>query len=169
MDASWPKQGKLAFKDVELRYRPNTEIVLRKLNFEVQPGHKVGIVGRTGAGKSTISMAVTRIVELLGGKIEIDGVDISKLDIATLRNQITMIPQDPIMFQGTLRYNLDPFEENTDERINELIKKAGLDYLLEGVSKQELKEKKEKEAEKKKAKQVWNEFQDDSSEEEENK
>ena len=111
----------------------------------MNPGEKVGIVGRTGAGKSTISMALTRIVELMGGKIEIDGVDISKLDIADLREQITMIPQDPIMFSGTLRYNLDPFDESTDERITELIKKAGLEYLLEGVSKQELKEKHEKE------------------------
>ena len=90
-------------------------------------------------------MALTRIVELMGGKIEIDGVDISKLDIADLREQITMIPQDPIMFSGTLRYNLDPFDESTDERITEQIKKAGLEYLLEGVSKQELKEKHEKE------------------------
>ena len=140
----WPSQGQISFKDVELRYRPNTEIVLRKLDFTVNPGEKVGIVGRTGAGKSTISMALTRIVELMGGKIEIDGVDISKLDIADLREQITMIPQDPIMFSGTLRYNLDPFDESTDERITELIKKAGLEYLLEGVSKQELKEKNEK-------------------------
>ena len=141
----WPSQGEIAFKNVELRYRPNTEIVLRKLEFTVNSGEKVGIVGRTGAGKSTISMALTRIVELMGGKIEIDGVDISKLDIADLREQITMIPQDPIMFSGTLRYNLDPFDESTDERITELIKKAGLEYLLEGVSKQELKEKHEKE------------------------
>ena len=131
----WPSQGEIAFKNVELRYRPNTEIVLRKLEFTVNSGEKVGIVGRTGAGKSTISMALTRIVELMGGKIEIDGVDISKLDIADLREQITMIPQDPIMFSGTLRYNLDPFDESTDERITELIKKAGLEYLLEGVSK----------------------------------
>ena len=141
----WPSQGQIAFKDVQLRYRPNTEVVLRKLDFTVNPGEKVGVVGRTGAGKSTISMALTRIVELMGGKIEIDGQDISKLDIEALRSQITMIPQDPIMFSGTLRYNLDPFDENTDERITELIKKAGLEYLLEGVSKQELKEKHEKE------------------------
>ena len=136
----WPSLGKIAFKDVELRYRSNTEVVLRKLNFEVNPGEKVGVVGRTGAGKSTISIALTRIVELMGGKIEIDGVDIAKLDIADLRNQITMIPQDPILFAGSLRYNLDPFEESTDSHMNELIKKAGLEYLLEGVSKQELRE-----------------------------
>ena len=82
----WPSQGQIAFKDVQLRYRPNTEVVLRKLDFTVNPGDKVGVVGRTGAGKSTISMALTRIVELMGGKIEIDGVDISKLDIEALRS-----------------------------------------------------------------------------------
>ena len=68
------------------------------------------------------------------GTIEIDGVDISKLDMSDLRDQITMIPQDPIMFLGTLRYNVDPFEKHTDERITELFKKAGLEYLLEGFS-----------------------------------
>ena len=82
----WPNQGKIEFKDVELRYRPNTEVVLRKLDFTVGPGEKVGIVGRTGAGKSTISMSLTRVVELMGGKIEIDGVDISKMNIKSLRS-----------------------------------------------------------------------------------
>lgn len=139
-EASWPQQGKIEFKDVELRYRPNTNLVLKKLNFEVTPGHKVGVVGRTGAGKSTLSMALTRIVELADGKIEIDGQDISKLPIADLRNQITMIPQDPVMFSGSLRFNLDPFDEAGDDRITELIKKAGLEYLLEGKSKVELEE-----------------------------
>ena len=147
-----------------MRYRPNTEIVLRKLNFKVSPGEKVGVVGRTGAGKSTLSMALTRIVELMGGKIEIDGVDISKLDIADLRGQITMIPQDPVMFSGTLSYNLDPFEESTDERKIELIKQAGLEYLLEGVSKQELKEKELKEKNSGKTEEDADEEESDSSE-----
>ena len=162
LEKSWPAQGNIAFKDVELRYRPNTEIVLRKLNFTTSPGEKIGIVGRTGAGKSTISMALTRIVELVGGKIEIDGVDISKVGIARLRNEITMIPQDPVMFAGTLRYNLDPFDESTDERMNDLIKKAGLEYLLEGVSKKELKEKEEKEAKEKARKALLGEEDDDA-------
>ena len=77
---------------MELRYRPKTDLVLKKLNFEVAAGHKVGVVGRTGAGKSTVSIALTRIVELAGGMIEIDDVDISQLDLAVLRNRITMIP-----------------------------------------------------------------------------
>ena len=107
-------------------------MILRKISFEVQAGEKVGIVGRTGAGKSTLSMALTRIVELASGAIEIDDLDISKLDITHLRDQITMIPQDPIIFAGSLRYNVDPFNENTDDRIKELIGKAGLEYLIEG-------------------------------------
>ena len=82
----WPSQGGIKFKEVELKYRPNTEIVLRKLNLEIRPGEKVGIVGRTGAGKSTISMALTRIVELFSGSIEIDGFDIAELSISKLRD-----------------------------------------------------------------------------------
>ena len=119
-------------------------MILNKLTFEVGPGQKVGIVGRTGAGKSTISMAIMRIVELAGGKIEIDGVDISKIDLTVLRSQITMIPQDPILFSGTLRFNLDPFDEVQDDRIIDLIKKAGLEYLLDGKSKQEILEEQKK-------------------------
>ena len=122
---------------MELKYRPNTDIVLRKLSFDVEPGCKIGVVGRTGAGKSTLSLALMRIVELVGGRIEIDGVDISQLDLNYLRGQITMIPQDPVMFTGTLRYNLDPFNENRDERIIELLKIAGLEYLLQGLSKKD--------------------------------
>ena len=112
-------------------------------------------------------MALTRIVELVGGMIEIDGIDISKVGIARLRNEITMIPQDPILFKGTLRYNLDPFEESTDDLMNELIKKAGLEYLLEGVSKKELKDKEEKEAKDKARKELLGE--ESSSEKEEEK
>lgn len=90
--ANWPSKGELEFNDVVLKYRPNTETVLNGLTFKVESGHKVGIVGRTGAGKSTLSMALTRIVELAGGNIKIDGIDIGKIDLKNLREQITMIP-----------------------------------------------------------------------------
>ena len=78
--------------DVKLRYRPNTEIVLDGLNFKVEPGQKIGIVGRSGAGKTTLTLALTRIVELAKGRILIDGVDVSKIDLKVLRDKITMIP-----------------------------------------------------------------------------
>ena len=98
-------------------------------------------------------MALTRIVELEEGKIEIDGQDISQVDLKALRDQITMIPQDPTLFTGPLRFNLDPFDKHTDERILDLIKKAGLEYMLEGTSKKELEDKKKKEEEEKKKKE----------------
>lgn len=88
----WPAQGRVTFNDVELRYRPKTELVLKKLSFDIEPGHKVGIVGRTGAGKSTLSLALTRIVELESGSIEIDGRNISNMTIDEVREHITIIP-----------------------------------------------------------------------------
>lgn len=104
--------------------------MLKKINFTAQPGEKVGLVGRTGAGKSTISNALSRIVELCGGSIEIDGVDISMIDLQVLRQKVTVIPQDPVLFTGSLRYNIDPFNKVSDEKIKELLEMAGLDYLI---------------------------------------
>jgi ATP-binding cassette subfamily C (CFTR/MRP) protein 1/ATP-binding cassette subfamily C (CFTR/MRP) protein 2 len=83
-------------------------MVLNNLSFQVKPNEKIGIVGRTGSGKSTICISISRIVELFSGKILIDGVDISKVNLNHLRSRITVIPQDPVLFKGTLRYNLDP-------------------------------------------------------------
>ena len=131
VDKKWVKQGEIEFKDVVLRYRKNTDIALNHLNFKIKAGDKVGICGRTGAGKSTVSMALSRIVEIENGVINIDGVNIQQIDMSKLRNSVTVIPQDPTLFTGTLRYNMDPFNEATDERITELIVKANLEYLLE--------------------------------------
>ena len=109
-------------------------------------------------------MALSRIVELEKGSIEIDGVDIKKsVPLRKLREQITMIPQDPTLFTGTLRYNLDPFEEQPDERIIELVKKAGLAYLFEGTSQKETQDKEKKEGEEKKDKAYIDSDSDDES------
>lgn len=126
----WPTKGSLEFKDVELRYRKNTELVLKKLSFNVQAGQKIGIVGRTGAGKSTMSMALSRLVELEDGLIQIDGVDIAKVDLNTLRSRITFIPQDPCLFTGSLRYNIDPFNQFSDQEIEKIAIEAGLQEIL---------------------------------------
>jgi len=158
-DKSWPSKGEIKFENVYLRYRPNTDTVLNNLSFHVAPGEKVGIVGRTGAGKSTITMALTRIVELENnkGKISIDGEDISKLNLESLRGSMTMIPQDPTLFTGSLRHNVDPFEDNTDEEIISLFKKAGLEYLFEGKSKKEKEDEANEKADKKKRLQIEDE------------
>lgn len=92
MEKNWVKEGVIEFSDVMLRYRKNTEIALNKLNFKLKAGYKVGICGRTGAGKSTVSMALSRIVEIESGKITIDGVDIQEIDMSALRNSVTVIP-----------------------------------------------------------------------------
>lgn len=128
---AWPQHGKVEFKDVTLKYRPTTEDVLHKLSFTVEPGHKVGVVGRTGAGKSTLCLALSRIVELTDGKIEIDGQDISEVRLSIVRQNMTVIPQDPTLFTGTLKFNLDPMELCDDERIESLLIKAGCQDLLQ--------------------------------------
>lgn len=88
----WPEQGNMEFKSVSLRYRPTTEIVLNRLSFKIKSGEKVGVVGRTGAGKSTICLAISRIVEIFEGQIFIDGVDIAMIKLEDLRSRITVIP-----------------------------------------------------------------------------
>ena len=129
-DVMWPAKGAINFSNVSLRYRPNTELCLRNLSFEVPAGLKVGVVGRTGAGKSTMSLALSRIVEICGGKIVIDGVNISDIDINQVREKITVIAQDPTLFTGTIRFNLDPFRQHSNAAIEELLLKAGLADLL---------------------------------------
>jgi len=114
--AEWPQAGHLSFKDLRMRYAPADENILKGLNFESQPMEKIGIVGRTGAGKSSIIQALFRL-GLNEGTIEIDGLDIGQLGLHDLRSRISIIPQDPVLFSGTLRFNLDPFDEKSDESL----------------------------------------------------
>lgn len=113
---SWPYSGKVEFKDFKLKYSENEGYVLKGLNFDIEPKEKVGIVGRTGAGKSSIIQSVFRLA-VNEGLIKIDGKDINDLGLHDLRSKISIIPQDPVLFSGTLRYNLDPFEEKSDEQL----------------------------------------------------
>ncbi|EDW56607.1 probable multidrug resistance-associated protein lethal(2)03659 [Drosophila sechellia] len=116
LSAEWPQAGHLRFQDLRMRYSPGDEDILRGLNFESHPMEKIGIVGRTGAGKSSIIQALFRLA-LNEGTIEIDGLDIGKLGLHDLRSRISIIPQDPVLFSGTLRFNLDPFDEKSDESL----------------------------------------------------
>ncbi|XP_073979857.1 multidrug-Resistance like Protein 1 isoform X7 [Rhodnius prolixus] len=117
VNESWPEKGNVEFKKLQIRYREGLELVLKGITFEIDGGEKVGIVGRTGAGKSSLTLGLFRIVEAAGGSIYIDGTDISTLGLHALRSRITIIPQDPVLFSGTLRINLDPFEKYSDDQI----------------------------------------------------
>ncbi|GAX71609.1 ATP-binding cassette multidrug transporter [Saccharomyces cerevisiae] len=112
-EPSWPKDGEIEIENLSLRYAPNLPPVIRNVSFKVDPQSKIGIVGRTGAGKSTIITALFRLLEPITGCIKIDGQDISKIDLVTLRRSITIIPQDPILFAGTIKKVL-----NSEERFN---------------------------------------------------
>ena len=124
----WPQNGKIRFENYYVKYRPNTEIVLKDLNFTVNPGEKVGIVGRTGSGKSTICLCLFRILEPYQGTIYIDDEDITKIGLDLLRKNLTIIPQDPCLMEGTLKYNIDPFNIVDNEEIISVLKKIGFEY-----------------------------------------
>ncbi|XP_049538588.1 multidrug resistance-associated protein 1 isoform X12 [Anopheles darlingi] len=130
----WPEHGMVEFKDFQVRYREGLELVLRGISFVVEGGEKVGIVGRTGAGKSSLTLALFRIIESAGGSIIIDGQDISKLGLHALRSRLTIIPQDPVLFSGTLRINLDPFNVHTDDEIWKALEHAHLKSFVKGLT-----------------------------------
>ena len=108
---NWPQRGLVEFKEYSVKYREDLDLVIDKLNLEIAEGQKLAIVGRTGAGKSSLTLALFRILEATGGSILIDGVNIADVGLDDLRSRLTIIPQDPVLFSGTLRSNLDPFGE----------------------------------------------------------
>jgi ABC-type multidrug transport system fused ATPase/permease subunit len=114
VDARWPKKGEIVFDNVSFSYDKHLPDVLKNLTFRIAPGEKIGIVGRTGAGKSSIVQALFRIAEP-NGSILIDGVDIKTIDLSDLRKQLSIIPQEPVLFTGTVRSNLDPFNQYEDK------------------------------------------------------
>ncbi|XP_050432447.1 multidrug resistance-associated protein 1 isoform X1 [Adelges cooleyi] len=114
---NWPDRGEVKFENLKVRYREGLDLALKGLNIFVEGGEKVGIVGRTGAGKSSLTLSLFRIVEAAEGTIIVDGVDISNIGLHALRSRLTIIPQDPVLFSGTLRMNLDPTNSNTDEQL----------------------------------------------------
>lgn len=122
---SWPSMGQIIFENVDFAYRPGLPIVLKNLNLNIKSGEKIGICGRTGAGKSTIMSALYRLNELTAGKILIDNVDISQLGLFDLRRKLAIIPQDPVLFRGTIRKNLDPFNERTDDELWDALVRGG--------------------------------------------
>ncbi|CAK9166893.1 unnamed protein product [Ilex paraguariensis] len=125
-DGHWPSHGKVDICDLKVRYAPHMPLVLRGLTCTFPGGKKTGIVGRTGSGKSTLIQTLFRIVEPAGGHIFIDDINISSIGLHDLRSRLSIIPQDPTMFEGTIRSNLDALEEHTDEQIWEALDKCQL-------------------------------------------
>ncbi|GAB1210281.1 hypothetical protein APSETT445_009072, partial [Aspergillus pseudonomiae] len=115
--AAWPTNGRVEVTDLTVKYAPSLPPVLRGLNFVVEGSQRIGIVGRTGAGKSSLALALFRFLEASEGQILIDGIDISKVKLAHLRSRLAIIPQNPVLFSGTIRSNLDPFDEVDDSEL----------------------------------------------------
>ncbi|KAL4164373.1 hypothetical protein KRP22_004239 [Phytophthora ramorum] len=121
---SWPSHGAVRFEGLCLRYRPELPLVLKGVDMDVAAGEKVGICGRTGAGKSSLMVALFRICDFDSGRVLIDDVDISSINVRELRRSLAIIPQDPVLFSGPLRENLDPFHEYSDERLWAVLKQV---------------------------------------------
>ncbi|XP_053947387.1 probable multidrug resistance-associated protein lethal(2)03659 [Anastrepha ludens] len=133
----WPSEGRIEFVDLKLRYSPKDSYVLKGLTFTIEPQEKIGIVGRTGAGKSSIIQSLFRLA-CNEGVIRVDDVDIESLGLHDLRTKISIIPQDPVLFSGTLRYNLDPMEERSDDEVWKALEdvelKSHVSTLIGGIA-----------------------------------
>jgi ATP-binding cassette, subfamily C (CFTR/MRP), member 1 len=126
VSAQWPNKGRIVFENVQMRYRAGTPLILRGVSFSVRAEERFGIIGRTGAGKSSLISTICRLVDLSAGTVSIDGVDISQVSLHDLRSRLTVIPQDPTLFRGTIRSNLDPFNEHTDAELRSALEQANI-------------------------------------------
>ncbi|KIR43264.1 metal resistance protein ycf1 [Cryptococcus deuterogattii 99/473] len=132
--STWPQEGSIEFDHFSMKYRPELDFVLRDICIKINGGERVGVCGRTGAGKSSLTLALFRIIEAAGGKIIIDGVDISTIGLHDLRTIISIIPQDPQLFEGTLRNNIDPTESASDADIWRALEQAHLkDHVMNNM------------------------------------
>ncbi|XP_071542397.1 multidrug resistance-associated protein 1-like isoform X3 [Panulirus ornatus] len=130
----WPDAGVVEFNNYSTRYREGLDLVLRDINCKITGGEKVGIVGRTGAGKSSLTLALFRIIEAAFGNITIDNINISKIGLHDLRGRLTIIPQDPVLFSGTLRMNLDPFNKYDDSKMWLALEQSHLKEFVSNLS-----------------------------------
>jgi len=126
LDKSWPSKGKIEFRDLSMRYRPGLPFAVRDLNFAIEGGEKIGVVGRTGAGKSTIFSILLGMVDPSQGLLVIDNVDITSIGVNELREGLSVIPQEPTLFAGTIRSNLDPRNERSEEELDAALRRTSL-------------------------------------------
>ncbi|XP_036432880.1 ATP-binding cassette sub-family C member 9 isoform X6 [Colossoma macropomum] len=129
----WPQHGEIKIQDLCVRYDPMLKPVLKHVNAFINPGQKVGICGRTGSGKSSLSLAFFNMVDVFEGKIIIDGIDICKLPLQTLRSRLSIILQDPVLFSGSIRFNLDPERTCSDDRLWEALEIAQLKNMVKAL------------------------------------
>ena len=131
---SWPNSPSLEVKYLSARYSPELPLILNRVSFKAYPGEKIGIVGRTGAGKSSIIQALFRIIEPEPGSVyTLDKFNALEMGLHSLRQHISVIPQSPFFFNGTIRQNIDPFEKASEEEIWEVLKESGLGDHIRGV------------------------------------
>jgi ABC-type multidrug transport system fused ATPase/permease subunit len=126
LSKDFPKSGRFTFEKVSLRYSPSLPLALDGVSFDLPHGSKVGVVGRTGSGKSTLLVALFRLIQPCDGTMFMDGQPVNSVAVDALRQQLSIIPQDPAMFEGTLRLNLDPFHEYSDQQVRAVIHQVGL-------------------------------------------
>uniref|UniRef100_A0A8C8Z7C8 ATP-binding cassette sub-family C member 8 n=2 Tax=Lemuriformes TaxID=376915 RepID=A0A8C8Z7C8_PROSS len=130
---NWPDRGKIQIQNLSVRYDSSLKPVLKHVNALISPGQKIGICGRTGSGKSSFSLAFFRMVDMFEGRIIIDGIDISKLPLHTLRSRLSIILQDPVLFSGTIRFNLDPEKKCSDSTLWEALEIAQLKLVVKAL------------------------------------
>ena len=127
---NWPSKGEIIFENLCAKYRSDTELVLKNVSLSIKAGEHIGLVGRTGCGKSTLALCLARIIEPQSGKIYIDDVDITSIGLKKLRENLTIITQETTILDGTLRYNFDPRGEHNDKEIYKVLKKIGFDDFV---------------------------------------
>ena len=133
LPSDWPSSGRLEMDQVSAKYRPNLPEAVKDLNLILNSGEKLGICGTTGAGKSTLASVILRIIETTNGEIRLDGVDTRKIGLQDLRSKITIVPQDSVLFSGTVKFNLDPWSKETEEQLVTTLSKLGLSLQLNMV------------------------------------
>lgn len=133
LSADWPTSGHIQFNEYSMKYRSNLPNALKKICLDISPSQKFGIVGRSGSGKSSLGAALFRLVEPSDGNIIIDGYDITKVGLQDLRSRLSIIPQDPILFRGTIRYNLDPLQNCNDFELWEALEKCHMKNRVESL------------------------------------
>ncbi|KAL5086662.1 hypothetical protein Trisim1_008747 [Trichoderma cf. simile WF8] len=130
-DGEWPSKGQLTFKGLTVKYSADSVAVLRDISLEVTPGMQIGVCGRTGSGKSSLILSILRMNDIVDGSITIDGQDLSLMPRDTIRRNIAVLPQDPVLLEGSLRFNLDPFGEHSDTEITSALADVDLGHLCE--------------------------------------